>query len=249
MKKIYISTVAFLISALGLTGQNFQLINNQNSAIISTGDIVINQTIPDQTATHHFLMKNTSAVTRTVAIRKTIVALNAPPAEDPALAYFCTGELCYDASTMNVSINLAAGDTMTFTTDLDEAIIAGYSEVNYKFSARGPADTTTFDFNMKYNPSPTGISKNTSVLSGLSSIFPNPTTGNAFMNLNSDREISGVQVSIINSLGARVYSKEVNLSNGKNIITLETDNLNAGIYFVSVRYGSTLVTKKLTVLN
>lgn len=250
MKKIYISTIALLISALSFNAQNFYVRNDQNSAHMSAGNVVINQTIPLQTATHYFMMKNASSVARTVAIRKTVVALNTPASpDDEARPYFCTGELCYEVSTMNVTVNIASGDSMTFTTDLDEASIAGYSEVNYKFSARGPADTTTFDFNVKYNPSPTGISKSSAVLSGVSSVFPNPTAGNSFIAINSERELSDVQVSVINSLGARVSSKEVNLNTGKNVVALDTDKLNAGIYFVSVRYGSAVVTKKLTVLN
>lgn len=252
MKKIYISTIALLTSALSFNAQVFQVINTQTNphTVMSSGDVVINETVPGTTAGHHFEMKNASSVTRTVSIRKTVVTLNVViPQDDEARAYFCTGTDCYDASVMNVTIILGAGDTMSFTSDLDEATVAGYSEVNYKFSARGPADTNSVDFNVKYNPSPVGISKNSAVLSGVSSLFPNPTNGNAFVTINSDRELNGVQVSVINSLGARVSSKEVNLNNGKNVIALGTENLNAGIYFVSIRSGSTVVTKKLTVLN
>lgn len=253
MKKIYALALALFFVATGLNAQSFELINvDANPDVtVTDNDIIINQTQAGTTAKHHFLMKNTSALTQTVAIRKTIVQINTVGPDDEAKAYFCTGTDCYDASVMNESVALAPNDTMTFTADLDEATVAGTSEVAYKFSAYNTSASTTLsiNFTIKYNPSPVGISKQFNLLSGVSSVFPNPTTANAFVTIQSDKELNGVQVSVFNSLGARVSSKEMNLTAGKNTVDLGTEKLNSGIYFVKVRHGASVVTQKLTVLN
>lgn len=253
MKKIYISTFALFFSLTALNAQSFQVLNVEQTpnVVMANNDVIINETQPGRTATHHFLMKNTGATSQTIAVRKTIVQINTVGMDDEARAYFCTGVDCYDASVMNVSFEMASGDTMTFTADLDEATVAGTSEVNYKFSAIAPGSTNTvsINFNLKYNASPVGLTKLSGILSGVSQVFPNPTSAGAAINITSDRDVSGVQVSIINSLGARVSSKQVNLNNGKNTIDLDTDKLNSGVYFISIRQGETVVTKKLTVLN
>lgn len=253
MNKIYISTIALFISLAGLHSQSFQILNVEHTpnTVVADNDIVLNETWKSRTATHHFLMKNTGTATQTIAIRKTDVLLNNVGLGDAASSYFCTGENCYDSQTMNASVVLAQGDTMTFTADLDEASVAGNSNVNYKFSAvaAGSTNTVSINFNMKYAASPVGLTKLNGILSGVSQVFPNPTSGNAYITITSDSDLNEVQVSVVNSLGARVSSKQINLNSGKNTIDLGAEKLNAGVYFISLRQGENVITKKLTVLN
>ena len=56
-----------------------------------------------------------------------------------------------------------------------------------------------------------------------------------------------MKLNIINALGSVVNSKTIELNKGKNLIQLETENLNAGVYFISVSNKESIITRKITV--
>jgi hypothetical protein len=245
MKRNYLLTCALAFSIIGSKAQTVEITDLKNNSVVLNNTQIINETRPGTTATHYFQMKNISSSSQVFSIRKTVIQMNKVAEGDSSVIYFCTGVDCFDASVTSNTVQIAAGDTVRFTADLDEATVAGSSKVEYKFSANGES----IILNMIYNASPVAIAKNASVFSNISGVYPNPASSKAYIAISSPREVSGVRVAIINSLGAKVSNKEVSLSNGKNVISLDTENLSPGIYFVSVNYGSNVVTKKITVVN
>lgn len=245
MKRNYLATIVLVFAVIGLSAQNFQIINFKNNAVVNDNEQIINETMAGTTASHYFQMKNITSSPIVLSIRKTVTQLNKVADGDSSVIYFCTGIDCYLATVTAVTVNIPANDTVRFTADNDEATIAGTSKVEYKFSANGQS----LIMNIVYNASPVSVAKNTNVLSSVSGAYPNPTSSKSYLAINSPREVSGVRLSIINSLGSKVSGKEISLNNGKNVIGLDTENLSPGIYFVSINYGTSVVTKKITIVN
>ena len=71
------------------------------------------------------------------------------------------------------------------------------------------------------------------------SIYPNPTTKNII--ITSDEVLDNPQVTIHNSLGQEVLSKKFTTTDE---IQLELDSP-TGLYFLSLRSGDTIITKKV----
>ncbi len=66
-------------------------------------------------------------------------------------------------------------------------------------------------------------------------------------NINANDNAKDVKLNIINALGSVVNSKTIELNKGKNLIQLDTENLNAGVYFISVSNKESIITRKITV--
>lgn len=251
MKKNYLSVVAALLGSLGMPAQSFELWNTTSSPSlqVANGATVFNTTMPVSSTKNEFMMKNASTTTQTVTIKKSLVYINTVSPGDAAQAYFCTGVNCYAASVMAKSVVLAPGENMSFTADLDEASVAGNSEVVYSFTAVNPGATVTLVITIKYSASPAGLHLPSEVLSGISLVFPNPSSGAAFLSVQAKRELNNLQLQLINALGARVYLKEINVPAGRSTIDLDTEALAAGVYFVQLRSGPAVATRKLTVVK
>ena len=69
---------------------------------------------------------------------------------------------------------------------------------------------------------------------GYFSIFPNPSTGDFQVILNNKRLIGDGTLEVKDSKGSVVYTQEVKISQGINLINVSNINLTTGIYYVSV---------------
>ena len=69
---------------------------------------------------------------------------------------------------------------------------------------------------------------------GYFSIFPNPSTGDFQVILNNKRLIGDGTLEVKDSKGSVVYTQEVKISQGINLINVSNINLTSGIYYVSV---------------
>jgi hypothetical protein len=247
MKKLNTYTLLFSLLFFGLRSQStFQLTNQTgNPGIVPNNSIFYRSTAGGATVEHNFEVKNISASTQVISVRKTELLLNTVSTTDIAEAYFCTGVNCYDPTVGSASMTLAPNESMVFKADLEEASIAGLSEVSYKLSNGGESITLV----MKYN-NPASIRSNTGLFSSVSAVYPNPCTSKSYMNISSAQDMEGATLTILNSLGAVVSSKHVSIITGKNTINvIDAENLNSGIYFVSLAYGNSIVTKKITIIN
>ncbi len=77
-------------------------------------------------------------------------------------------------------------------------------------------------------------------------VYPNP--ANNLINIDLDlRTDASYEVVISNMLGQSVVTENVDLNAGGNVVTLDVNNLNAGIYLVSVRSGQNAVSTKVVI--
>jgi hypothetical protein len=90
-----------------------------------------------------------------------------------------------------------------------------------------------------------GINEVNNDLSNVS-VVPNPFSKSATVSFNSDVE-GTFTVKMVSLLGATVSSKEVNVARGKNEVSIERNNLSAGIYIMSVSNGTSSTTKKVII--
>lgn len=169
-----------------------------------------------------------------------------------ASAYFCFAGSCWGASTDSAgTLVLAAGasassSTVAFNmlvTDLDEANTTGLSIVKYTFININQR-TDSLQVTIAYNQ-PVGINENNGLLSSFE-LSPNPVSDNATIKINSTKVIDG-KFYVYNALGAIINEKTVSLTEGKNKIDFNTENLPSGIYFANLKFGSSSTTKKFIV--
>jgi hypothetical protein len=90
------------------------------------------------------------------------------------------------------------------------------------------------------------VSGNTGLL-GSSGVYPNPSAGIAYLDVDSDHEVKQAKLSVTNLLGEVIYSKGVDLSKGKNVLSFERDQLAPGIYLVTLSSGTEHITRRFTV--
>ena len=76
-------------------------------------------------------------------------------------------------------------------------------------------------------------------------LYPNPVT-NGELKLNIPREITDFRVTILNAFGQKVVENSIN-NNYQTAHTINTSNLKAGIYFVTVSTNLGKATKKLII--
>ncbi|MFT6998610.1 MAG: hypothetical protein ACJAQ4_002372, partial [Cryomorphaceae bacterium] len=73
------------------------------------------------------------------------------------------------------------------------------------------------------------VSSNTDVI-----LYPNPTSSNSFIQLESETE-EQVFITIFDGLGRVVVQSTEFLAEGVNVIELQSENLTQGLYFVNLR--------------
>ncbi len=85
----------------------------------------------------------------------------------------------------------------------------------------------------------------------LLSIYPNPTTGEATITYEVDKEGSSVAIYLTNNLGIRVMevSNEVSQAQGTHNVRINTRNLSAGVYFYTLVLNGVAYTERLVVIK
>ena len=86
------------------------------------------------------------------------------------------------------------------------------------------------------------------VANGISdlSVVPNPFSTRATISFNSETE-GTYTVKMTNLLGAVVSTKEVEVVNGQNDITIERNGMSTGMYLLSISNGKTTATRKVVI--
>ena len=74
--------------------------------------------------------------------------------------------------------------------------------------------------------------------------FPNPFDDNFSINLSSIK-LENASLQIYNTLGQLIYKNNFSNNNGKNIITIYSDNWRAGIYIVEIKSNFTTYKTKI----
>lgn len=248
MKKNYLSILFFGLFTLVVNAQTptFEIQNDDNASVVVVNNEVFIKSVAalamDQS---NFSIKNISATSQTITVIKHEDLLNMVSASDIAEAVFCTGTSCYPPDVFTSEVVLSAGESMVFKADLTEASVVGESNVRYKFkNSNDPNETISFT--IKYNV-PTSIKKQSSLFNAVSSVYPNPASSVAFLNITAVENIKDLKVNVIDALGSVVNSKSIELNKGKNTIAIETEYLHSDIYFISISNKESKVTKNITV--
>ncbi len=94
---------------------------------------------------------------------------------------------------------------------------------------------------------PTSSPKATQLLS----VYPNPTTGEATITYEVDKEGSSVAIYLTNNLGIRVMevSNEVSQAQGTRNVRIDTRSLAAGVYFYTLVLNGVAHTERLVVIK
>jgi len=79
---------------------------------------------------------------------------------------------------------------------------------------------------------PTGITEHKSVILS-SSVAPNPMADLTNVSFESEKTLKG-KIEIVNVLGEVAFSQEINISNGANSASINTENITNGIYFLRI---------------
>ncbi|HRP60470.1 MAG TPA: T9SS type A sorting domain-containing protein, partial [Vicingus sp.] len=91
--------------------------------------------------------------------------------------------------------------------------------------------------------SSTGIN-NSNLIVEKFEIAPNPASNNINLLLNTTTNLS-TTISILNTLGEKIYQIQTNLNTGANNVSLNINNLANGVYFIQLNDGVHQQTKKL----
>lgn len=263
MKKIFTLFSFFAITTLSsqssLNLWALDAAQTSQTLTINNGDTAYYTIAAGTLETVFFQFQNVSATTHTYSVRRTDLIMHAG-----ASAYFCFGDqgTCY-ASTVTVAssdfVTLAPGQSTTknsgpplfvstnLSTDYQEGSIAGYSVVKYKLFdvTTGEMGADTMVWKIIYNQA-LGVKENSSAITTLSDIFPNPSTekANFTVALNGENDL---KIEVYNALGEIVYSRREQHLSGMNKLSIDCSKFNAGLYFITVSAENSKITKRLVV--
>ena len=88
---------------------------------------------------------------------------------------------------------------------------------------------------------PTGISNR--VISGMK-VYPNPASESVNVSFSSEENANAV-ISVMNLMGQTVYTENVNIHEGCNMVTLSVNNFRSGVYMVNIKTNKGTSTQKL----
>ncbi len=199
------------------------------------------------TVNHEFEIKNTSANTLTLSLRKYEDLINTVNAanNDVAQAYFCFGTNCLPSNVMSYSVELNASESILLEAKFDEASIAGHSIVRYKFNNK----TNTSDaliVTLKYDTN-VGILNNQDQDHVFSEVYPNPSQH--FLHIDYKNQIQPIkEIKWMNASGQFLDQTFQTTLNEKGI-TINYPDLSAGIYFIQIKTDKIISTKKVFIIN
>jgi hypothetical protein len=250
MKKLLLIVSTLIIGIFTINAQSSLMVTDVNNGMANVLDnSIISYTIASlDHITTEIDAKNITASTKYYKLRRFDDVLNSG-----SDAFFCIGGAnCYtpatytSPTTMTLTPNQTlASQSLSLLLELDEGTTSGYSSIRYQIYNINDVNDV-FTFTLKYNQT-VSVKEVSSLFSSVSSIYPNPAVNKAHINIVSSESVDNVMLSIINSLGSIVSTKSIDLSVGKNTISIDSENLSSGIYFATISSNKTKIVKKFTV--
>lgn len=225
----------------------FQLKEFFEDKLVNNGDVFYRPTIPKSTVTANFLIKNISNTAQTIHLKKSMASNQIIGPDDEARAAFCIDFHCFPFTTNTTAIALNVGQELLVQLELNEASKQTESIVNYRFT-NSFYQNEVLNLTIKYNSKGAPVSVMESQLNTQDlSIYPNPLAVGSAIQLQSNFDGES-NVTITNSLGEVVFSKPLSISKEQNEIELP-ENLDSGLYYITVSNDKGSVTKKLVVIH
>lgn len=238
----FILTLSLVILAASLTfAQSIGLSINQNA--INNGDEV---TIYGDSATSttiyaHIDVTNNTGSDLDIKVKKVEMSL-----VSGSQNFFCWGQCYTPATYVSPSpVNVAAGATTGgFDGEYMPKGNLGTSKIMYVFFVDGDQNDSTAVI-VNFMATPVGVEKN-SMKPELSDAFPNPANEKVSFKYELPSDVTDARIIIRNMIGAVV--KEVRLSQQTGEATIDTYELNEGVYFYSYILNDKIyVTRKLVI--
>ncbi|WGF93696.1 S8 family serine peptidase [Aequorivita marisscotiae] len=173
-----------------------------------------------------------------------------------------------DAFRVDISVDCGATFTQIYYKDgLDLSTISGYNTSNWQPTSASDWRTETIDLAaflgnniqlrfVNINGYGNGTFIDNINVSGVLSvveadftelaIYPNPASSEVFINLNNAVQ-DNVSISLFNSLGQRLQTISESQMAGKSVGVLNVSGYASGVYFITIKAGEKLATKKLIV--
>jgi len=183
------------------------------------------------------------------------------PSANNAASAVLTGELATSIelySTLNTEISYAyASDYMPFEDNGE--IITGLYEKNETSHAHKSTDIiANMDIPYVFQVTKGALggllyfadadvvlaTENNSLITNDFTVFPNPITENVFVKFGAEKN-EKVQIRIVDVLGKEMYSKSIQSPSQTENLNIE--NLNSGVYFMSIQIEDVVMTKKIVI--
>lgn len=233
MKKVYLFLIAFVFGTGIAFAQTptFQLVTwTATNVPITNNQIFDLVTAPLTTSESKFKLRNITATTQTLTIKRNDNLINTVSSFDMASPYFCAGSVCYNSTITISSETIAANSEVNFMADLLEATAVGLSNISYDIMNGSEQLTVVFKYNYTL-----GIKANSNDLAEIS-IYPNPTSG-----LVTLSGVEGCDVTICNILGVKIISTQI--TNDRFNIDLSKEG--NGVYLLEIKKGSEVYHKRV----
>jgi hypothetical protein len=156
----------------------------------------------------------------------------------------------YQASGTAVAFNTTVTPGVTYTWDFgDGTTQSGQTTTSHTYSSANAYTVTLIETNGSCSDTTTQV-----VYAGVSgindlniqrsiSVYPNPVKDQLTVKVNS--AVAGKYIlQVTNALGETIYDREIQLTNGSNLIKDDTADLYSGVYFVSLQNRQAKVTTK-----
>lgn len=249
MKKIALLFLVLISRLATAQLSSFQIKDNEaaGQTVIDGQTFYHNTKNSGPTVNHEFEIKNTSASTLSLSLRKYEDLINTvnPSTNDVAQAYFCFGTNCLPSNVMTYSVELNAGESILLEAKFDEASIAGHSIIRYKFNNKNnPTDALIIT--LKYDTN-VGLINNQKLDDLFSEAYPNPCQ--SIINFNYKNQYQQIQeIKWFNASGA-VLDRQFKSITHEHGITLQCADLASGIYFIQIKTDKGISTKKISLIN
>ncbi len=80
----------------------------------------------------------------------------------------------------------------------------------------------------------------------LNAVYPNPNDGKFVVNLTSEPNKEG-KIVLVNALGVKVFSKELNIKGGRTIEKIDVSQLPTGVYTLLLEQNDEIITKRIMI--
>lgn len=229
----------------GLVAQSFQITNLKTGNTVAANEVSSCATAAHAQADLSYSVKNLTAQTQTLSVRKYEDQLNQVAAGDQAQAFFCTGAVCYVPAVMSATFALAAADSMELKLSLQEASVAGSSTLRYKVS--NAAASESVQWTIQYMQA-TSIAAAGALAHEVSEVYPNPSSAACFISLKPSAHTQGMQLRIYDSAGALVSVRTIGGAEaGETTLRLSDGDLPPGLYLLLAEAGSRSITRKFII--
>ncbi len=232
--KLGLTSLLILFVSLNAIGQNFQLLDRQDSY-----QATINETVRIP-----FRIKNATEKAQFYVIRKTGGELGGSQK-----GYFCLDKTCLEPGIEEFSKRVEAGETLhNLYYVVETGLQASQSSVRFEVFVKGhPNESVDHTINLVVEEKPSRSLVYQSKEITVHDIFPNPIQNEGFMDYKIHQEQVKAKVVVHNILGKTMG--EYDLSFQENRVKILADELASGIYFYTIYIDNNGVTTRKMIVR